>query len=92
MTPRSSSASNGHRLMPEPQSELTATPMKDRRMESRRFGKKLTLPATVAIKRQFYMLMLADEIGSMPSGQTFKPDNSDALKKLRRLPNALDCR
>lgn len=54
-------------------------------MDVRRFGQKLKLPSTVAIKHQFFMMMLADEISATPIGQTFHPENSDALEKLRRL-------
>jgi hypothetical protein len=54
-------------------------------MNTYRFGQKLKLPSTVAIKHQFFVMMLADEIRAIPPGQIFHPENSNALEKLRGL-------
>jgi hypothetical protein len=53
-------------------------------MLSHRFGRKLKLPSTAAIKHQLLMLMLEDEIRAVPAG-SFKADTSATLEKLRRL-------
>jgi hypothetical protein len=37
-------------------------------MLSHRFGRKLKLPSTAAIKHQLLMLMLEDEIRAVPAG------------------------
>jgi len=54
-------------------------------MHARRFGQRLKLPSTVAIKHQFFMMMLEQEIGATPAGQAFHPESSQALANLRRL-------
>ncbi len=56
-------------------------------MLSHRFGRKIKLPSTAAIKHQLLMLMLEDEIRAVPVG-TFKADTSATLGKLRRLKAA----
>ena len=52
-----------------------------------RFGRKLKLPSTAAIKHQLLLLMLEDEIRAIPPG-SFKAGSSATLGKLRRLRNA----
>jgi hypothetical protein len=54
-------------------------------MLTQRFGRKIRLPSTAALKHQLLMLMLEDEIRAIPADGTFKPDTSAALGKLRRL-------
>jgi hypothetical protein len=56
-------------------------------MHSYRFGRKLKLPSTAAIKHQFLLMALADEIRAIPSGVSFKDSQSANLAKLRRLRN-----
>jgi len=50
-----------------------------------RFGRKLKLPSTRAIKHQILIMMLQDEILSSPSEQPFIAEKSPALAKMRRL-------
>jgi hypothetical protein len=54
-------------------------------MNTHRFGRRLKLLSTAAIKHQLLMMMFADEIQAPPPGETFRPDKSDALAKSRRL-------
>ncbi|ARP98268.1 hypothetical protein [Pseudorhodoplanes sinuspersici] len=54
-------------------------------MDTHRFGRKLKLPSTAAIKHQFLLMQLQDEIKALPPGQAFNQNNSVALIKLRRL-------
>lgn len=53
-------------------------------MRTHRFGNKIRLPSTVAIKHQLLMMMLEDELRATPSGTPFE-ENSPALALLRRL-------
>ena len=55
-------------------------------MLSHRFGRKIKLPSTAAIRHQLLMLMLEDEIRAVPAG-SFRADASATLGKLRRLKN-----
>ncbi|MGV3635042.1 MAG: hypothetical protein ACO1NY_11900 [Pseudorhodoplanes sp.] len=57
-------------------------------MLSQRYGRKIKLPATAAIKHQLLLLMLEDEIRAIPTDRAFNPDTSAALCKLRRLKKA----
>jgi hypothetical protein len=54
-------------------------------MMSHRFGRKLKLPSTAAIKHQLLLLMLDDEVRAMPAGKSFDQDTSATLAKLRQL-------
>ncbi|HZP20875.1 MAG TPA: hypothetical protein VFB16_11795 [Bauldia sp.] len=54
-------------------------------MKGYRFGRKLQLPSTIAVKHQVLMLMLRDEIGAVASGAVFQPKQSPALEGLKRL-------
>ena len=54
-------------------------------MRAHRFGRKITLPSTAAIKHQLLMLMLEDEIRATPSSGFFEASKSPALAMLRRL-------
>lgn len=53
-------------------------------MRNRRFGHKIKLPSTFAIKYQIVMMMLEAEIRETPSGAPFD-ENSPALAMLRKL-------
>jgi hypothetical protein len=57
-------------------------------MRIHRFGRKLKLPSTVAIKHQLLRMMLEDEIRAIPPGGCFKENESPALAMLRRLRGA----
>lgn len=57
-------------------------------MLSHRFGRKLKLPSTAAIKHQLLLMMLEDEIRAIPPGESFKNGTSATLGKLRRLRGA----
>ena len=57
-------------------------------MRTHRFGRKLKLPSTVAIKHQLLMMMLEDEIRAIPASGRFKDSESPALAMLRRLRSA----
>lgn len=48
-------------------------------------GRKIKLPATIAIKHQLLTMMFEDEISAIPSGERFKESQSPALAMLRRL-------
>lgn len=54
-------------------------------MLTQRFGRKLKLPSTAAIKHQLLMLMLEDEIRAVPQHEVFTAGSSPALGKLRRM-------
>jgi hypothetical protein len=54
-------------------------------MLTQRFGRKVKLPSTAAIKHQLLMLMLEDEIMATWPDKSFTPDASPALGNLRRL-------
>lgn len=56
-------------------------------MENQRFGRKLTLPSTAAIKHQLLLMTLEDEIRAVPQGGSFNSEESAVLVKLRRLMN-----
>ncbi len=57
-------------------------------MRTHRFGRKLKLPSTTAIKHQLLMMMFEDEIRAVPAGRCLKENESAALAMLRRLRNA----
>jgi hypothetical protein len=55
-------------------------------MKTHRFGQKIKIPSTRAIKHQTLALMLEDEIRALHGNSVFQPDASPtiaALKKLR---------
>jgi hypothetical protein len=54
-------------------------------MRTHRFGRKIKLPSTVAIKYQLLTMMFEDEIRAIPAGGIFKENESPALGMLRRL-------
>ena len=54
-------------------------------MRNYRFGRRIRLPSTVAIKHQLLTLMLEDEIRAMPPGELFNEKASPALGMLRQL-------
>jgi hypothetical protein len=54
-------------------------------VKAHRFGQKIKLPSTLAIKRQVLSLMLEDEIRAVPAGALFEPNTSPALASLRKL-------
>ena len=54
-------------------------------MRNVRFGKKLKLPSTAAIKHQLLVMMLEDEIRSLQPGRSFVAEDSAAIAALRRL-------
>ena len=54
-------------------------------MRNYRFGSKIRLPSTVAIKHQLLTLMLEDELRATPPDQLFDEKASPALGRLRRL-------
>jgi hypothetical protein len=54
-------------------------------MRDHRFGRKIKLPATIAIKHELLTMMFEDEIRALPSGGLFKENESPALAMLRRL-------
>ena len=54
-------------------------------MLKQRFGRKLKLPSTRAIKHQILMQMLEDEIRAVRPGESFDENGSAALGKLRLL-------
>jgi hypothetical protein len=54
-------------------------------MRPNRFGRKIKLPSTVAIKHQLLLMMFEDEVRAIPAGGHFKENESTALRMLRRL-------
>jgi hypothetical protein len=54
-------------------------------MKTHRFGQKIKLHSTLAIKHQILTSMLEDEIRAVPTGSAFEPSTSPALASLRRL-------
>jgi len=54
-------------------------------MRDHRFGSKIKLPSTIAIKHQLLTMMLEEEIRAIPAGGLFKEDESPALAMLERL-------
>jgi len=54
-------------------------------METHRFGRKIKLHSTLAIKHQMLRMMLEDEIRAVPTGSDFDPNTSPALASLRKL-------
>ncbi|MET0867760.1 MAG: hypothetical protein ABWY35_06625 [Pseudorhodoplanes sp.] len=57
-------------------------------MDTYRFGRKLKLPSTAAIKHELLMLMLEDELKAVPAGGTFVENESAAILGLRRLKSS----
>jgi len=54
-------------------------------MRGQRFGRKIKLPSTLAIKHQVLTMMFEDEIRAIPPGGAFNEDKSPALAMLKRL-------
>jgi hypothetical protein len=54
-------------------------------METHRFGRKIKLHSTLAIKQQILTMMLEDEIRAVPAGSEFDPSKSPSLASLRKL-------
>lgn len=54
-------------------------------MQGQRFGRKIKLPSTFAIKHQMLTMMLEDEIRATPPDGAFDEDKSPALTMLKRL-------
>jgi hypothetical protein len=54
-------------------------------METHRFGRKIKLPSTLAIKHQILTMILEDEIRAVPVGSEFNASTSPALASLRKL-------
>ena len=54
-------------------------------MRGQRFGSKIKLPSTIAIKHQLLTMMVEDEIRAVPPGGVFDADASPALAMLKRL-------
>jgi hypothetical protein len=54
-------------------------------VETHRFGRKIKLHSTLAIKHQILAMMLEDEIRAVPVGSEFNPSTSPALASLRKL-------
>ena len=61
------------------------TLIEDACMRTHRFGTKIKLPSTLAIKHQLLTMMLEDEVGATPAGVPFNERDSPALGMLRRL-------
>jgi hypothetical protein len=63
-------------------------------MRNHRFGRKIKLPSTVAIKHELLTMMFEDEIRAIPPGELFKENESPALAMLQRLrgSSASSCR
>ena len=60
-------------------------------METHRFGRKIKLHSTLAIKHQILTMMLEEEIRAVPAGSEFDPSTSPALESLRILvPNRFE--
>jgi hypothetical protein len=58
---------------------------KEASMRDHRFGRKIKLPSTVAIKHELLTMMFEDEIRAIPPGERFKESQSPALAMLRQL-------
>jgi hypothetical protein len=54
-------------------------------MRGQRFGSKIKLPSTIAIKHRLLMRMFEDEVRAIPPGGAFTESESPALAKLKRL-------
>ena len=54
-------------------------------MRGQRFGSKIKLPSTIAIKHQLLTMMFEDEIRAIPLGGAFNENASPALAMLKRL-------
>jgi len=54
-------------------------------MRDHRFGSKIKLPSTIAIKHQLLTMMFEDELRAIPPGGLFKENESPALAMLQRL-------
>lgn len=54
-------------------------------MKTHRFGQRIKLPSTLAIKRQVLTLLLEDEIRAVPADAVFEPTTSPALASFRKL-------
>ena len=54
-------------------------------MKNHRFGRKLNLPSTMAIKHQLLTMSLEEEIAAVPAGSVFDQDKSSSLASLRKL-------
>jgi hypothetical protein len=65
--------------------ERIPRPGKEASMRPNRFGSKIKLPSTVAIKHQLLIMMLEDEIRAIPAGGHFKENESTALRMLGQL-------
>jgi hypothetical protein len=60
-------------------------------METHRFGRKIKLQSTLAIKHQILTMMLEEEIRAVPAGSVFDPSTSPSLASLRTLlPNRFE--
>jgi hypothetical protein len=57
-------------------------------MRGQRFGRKIKLPSTRAIKHQLLTMMFEDEIRALPPGSVFKENESPALAQLYRLADS----
>jgi hypothetical protein len=58
-------------------------------MRAHRFGNKIKLPSTLAIKHQLLTMMFEDEIRAIPTGGHFEENESPALAMLQRLSSPL---
>jgi hypothetical protein len=54
-------------------------------MKAHRFGQKIKLPSTRAIKHQTLTLMLEDEISALHGNSVFQPNASPAIAALKKL-------
>src|SRR3954464_2772871 len=54
-------------------------------MRAHRFGNKIKLSTSLAIKHQLLTMMFEDEVRAIPPGGHFKENESPALARLRRL-------
>lgn len=53
-------------------------------MKLHRFGRKISLHATLAIKHQILRLMLDDELRAVSAGCLFEPTSSPALALIKK--------
>ena len=65
--------------------EASAVSQKEALMRGQRFGRKIKLPSTMAIKHQLLTMMFEDEVRAIPCGGAFNEDESPALAMLKRL-------